>query len=127
LARKRSKGLTDREAEILAILWEAGDASVEEIRRELPQAPTANTVRKLLAIMVERRLVQGDRSVYGRRYRPAIKPDALQEAAVKRLLDTLFEGSAESLVQHLFAAQLLSPADLQRLGRRKNGELSEEP
>ena len=38
MARRPTKGLTDREAEILACLWETGEASVGEIRQSLTDA-----------------------------------------------------------------------------------------
>ena len=44
MARKRTTGFTDREAEILSILWDLGEASVEDIRRRLSGNPTASTV-----------------------------------------------------------------------------------
>jgi predicted transcriptional regulator len=118
VARRRTKGLTDREAEILARLWEIGEASVEEIRPGLTEAPTASTVRKLLSIMVERQLVAADDRKYARRYRAVKDPQDLQAPALQRLLDTLFSGSAEGLVEVLLEVGRLTPADLRRLARR---------
>ena len=118
MARRRTRGLTDREAEILVCLWETKEASVEEIRQGLTEAPTASTVRKLLSIMVERKLVVGDGNTYGRRYRAVRPPRDLQAPAVRRFLDTLFSGSAEELVAGLVDAGRLTPADLRRLARR---------
>ena len=118
MARRRTKGLTDREAEILARLWEIGEASVEEIRPGLTEAPTASTVRKLLSIMVERQLVAADDRKYARRYRAVKAPQDLQAPALQRLLDTLFSGSAEGLVEVLLEVGRLTPADLRRLARR---------
>jgi len=118
MARRPTKGLTDREAEILACLWETGEASVGEIRQSLTDAPTASTVRKLLSIMVERGLVAGDGRKYARRYRALKAPGDLQAPALRRLLDTLFSGSAEDLVESLLKAGRLTSADLRRLARR---------
>ena len=118
MARRRTKGLTDREAEILARLWEIGEASVEEIRPGLTEAPTASTVRKLLSIMVERQLVAADDRKYARRYRAVKDPQDLQAPALQRLLDTLFSGSAEGIVEVLLEVGRLTPADLRRLARR---------
>ena len=118
MARRRTRGLTDREAEILVCLWETKEASVEEIRQGLTEAPTASTVRKLLSIMVERQLVAADDRKYARRYRAVKDPQDLQAPALQRLLDTLFSGSAEGLVEVLLEVGRLTPADLRRLARR---------
>ena len=92
--------------------------SVEEIRPGLTEAPTASTVRKLLSIMVERQLVAADDRKYARRYRAVKDPQDLQAPALQRLLDTLFSGSAEGLVEVLLEVGRLTPADLRRLARR---------
>ncbi|SVC49102.1 uncharacterized protein METZ01_LOCUS301956, partial [marine metagenome] len=71
MARKRTTGLTGREIEILRVLWELGDAPVEQIRQRLSRTPTASTVRRLLSIMADRGVVLDDGKIYGRRFRPA--------------------------------------------------------
>ena len=45
-------------------------------------------------------------------------PQDLQAPALQRLLDTLFSGSAEGLVEVLLEVGRLTPADLRRLARR---------
>ena len=59
---KRTQGLTEREGEIMSILWNLDRASVEEIRGRLKNRPSSNTVRTLLGIMVERGLEEDDGS-----------------------------------------------------------------
>jgi predicted transcriptional regulator len=49
--------LTRRESQIMAILHRRRRATVEEIRSELPDAPTKSSVRKLLDIMIGRHLL----------------------------------------------------------------------
>ena len=60
--------LTRRESQIMEILHRRRRATVEEIRAELPDAPSPSSVRKLLDIMIERRLLgreyDGPRFVY---------------------------------------------------------------
>ena len=46
--------LTRRESQIMDILHRRQRATVEEIRGELPDAPTPSSVRKLLEIMIDR-------------------------------------------------------------------------
>ena len=60
--------LTRRESQIMEILYRRRRASVEEMRAELPDAPGPSSVRKLLDIMIDRRLLEreydGPRFVY---------------------------------------------------------------
>ena len=98
--------LTRRESQIMDILHRRRRATVEEIRDELPEAPTPSSVRKLLEIMIERRLLgreyDGPRHVYF----PAAKPEEAGRSAVRHLLRTFFNGSPESAM-----AALLDAAD----------------
>ena len=54
MARPTHPNLTRREAQIMEILHRRRRATVEEIRAELPEAPTPSSVRKLLDIMIDR-------------------------------------------------------------------------
>jgi predicted transcriptional regulator len=98
--------LTRRESQIMDILHRRRRATVEEIRDELPDAPTPSSVRKLLEIMIERRLLgreyDGPRHVYF----PAAKPEEAGRSAVQHLIRTFFNGSPESAM-----AALLDAAD----------------
>ena len=98
--------LTRREAQIMEILHRRRRATVEEIRAELPHAPSPSSVRKLLDIMIDRRLLgreyDGPRFVY---YPAATLEDA-SRSALKQLVRTFFGDSPGSA-----AAALLDMAD----------------
>jgi predicted transcriptional regulator len=98
--------LTRREAQIMAILHRRRRATVEEIRAELPDAPTPSSVRKLLDIMIDRRLLgreyDGPRFVYF----PAATPEDASRSALQQLVRTFFDDSPGSA-----AAALLDMAD----------------
>jgi predicted transcriptional regulator len=121
MARRRSAGLTEREAEILAILWREGEATVEQIRSELEDRPTTATVRKLLALMRERGLVDGDGRRPAPRYRALHRARVFQGPATRRLLDTHFGGSAYGLVRCLVDEGWIDGGDLLRLAERRGG------
>ena len=98
--------LTRRESQIMDILHRRQRGSVEDIRSELPDAPTPSSVRKLLEIMIERGLLareyDGPRFVYF----PAVKPEEASRSALKHLVRTFFNNSNSSAV-----AALLDTAD----------------
>ena len=98
--------LTRRESQIMEILHRRQRATVEDIRGELPDAPTPSSVRKLLEIMIERGLL--DREYDGPRhvYFPAANPKDAGRSAVRQLVRTFFNGSPESAM-----AALLDAAD----------------
>src|SRR6187397_3656322 len=93
--------LTRREAQIIEILFRRRRAAVEEIRSELPDAPSPSSVRKLLEIMIERGLLgreyDGPRYVYF----PAVKPEDASRSALKQLVRTFFDDSTGSAMAAL--------------------------
>jgi predicted transcriptional regulator len=101
MSRKKTQGLTEREAEILAILWRRGESNVEDVRAQMKDKPTSNTVRMLLNIMRDRGLVIDDGKGYGKQYRAKDKRETTQVSALRKLIDTLFDGSAQELVVRL--------------------------
>jgi predicted transcriptional regulator len=109
--------LTRREAQIMEILHRRRRATVEEIRAELPEAPSPSSVRKLLEIMIDRRLLareyDGPRFVYF----PAVRPEDASRSALAQLVRTFFDGSPGSAAAALLdmSGEHLSDEDYQRL------------
>src|SRR5215471_3313528 len=113
---KHHPDLTRREAQIMEILHRRRRATVEDIRSELPDAPTPSSVRKLLDIMIDRRLLgreyDGPRFVYF----PAAKPEEASRSALKQLVRTFFNnspGSAAALLD--MAGGPISDEEYERL------------
>jgi predicted transcriptional regulator len=96
MTRTTHPNLTRREAQIMEILHRHRRATVEEIRAELPDAPGPSSVRKLLDIMIDRRLLareyDGPRFVYF----PAVAPEDASRSALKQLIRTFFDNSPGS-------------------------------
>jgi BlaI family transcriptional regulator, penicillinase repressor len=109
--------LTRRESQIMEILYRRRRATVEEVRAELPDAPSPSSVRKLLEIMIDRGLLareyDGPRYVYF----PAAKPEDASRSALKQLVRTFFNGSPGSAIAALLdiTSTELSPADYRKL------------
>jgi predicted transcriptional regulator len=109
--------LTRRESQIMEILHRRRRATVEEIRGELPNAPGASSVRKLLEIMIDRGLLareyDGPRHVYF----PAVRPDEASRSALKQLVRTFFDNSPGSAIAALLdiGSTELSDAEYRRL------------
>ena len=93
--------LTRRESQIMEILYRRRRATVEEIRSELPDAPSPSSVRKLLDIMIGRGLLareyDGPRHVYF----PAVAPEDASRSALKQLVRTFFDDSPGSAMAAL--------------------------
>jgi predicted transcriptional regulator len=125
MARKRSSTLTEREAQILEVVWRLGEATAEEVREALPDAIHDSTVRTLLRVMVGK----GQLALKQRRkayvYRPRLDRLVAQKHALRDVIGRFFGGSARDLVVRLVEDEQLTPEDLamlQTMPRRKPDE-----
>jgi len=119
MARPPSESLTEREAQIMEVLWREGSASADRIRQELPDAPHDSTVRTLLRILegkgYVKHVVRGKAYVY----RPAIRKASAERKAVGSLIKRFFGGSAEALVLRLIEDEQLTADQLEQLRKNK--------
>lgn len=101
------------------IVYRHGQATAAEVQAELPDPPSYSAVRALLRILETkghlRHQVDGLRYVFI----PTVSRNKAQKSALKRVLDTFFEGSTEQAVAALLdlSDPKLSRTDLDRLAR----------
>jgi BlaI family penicillinase repressor len=111
--------LSRRERQIVDILYRLGRATAQEVLDRMPGKPSYSTVRTQLRVLEEKGHVrhseQGLRYVYA----PVVPREAARRSAVKHVVETFFDGSAEKLVTALLgeSAPRLSSDELDRLAR----------
>ena len=99
-------GLSRRERQILNALYAGGAGTVGEILDRMSDPPSYSAVRATLRVLEEKGQVE--HKADGRRYlyRPTVQPDRARRAALRELVRTYFDGSAEQA-----AAALLRMSD----------------
>jgi predicted transcriptional regulator len=116
MTKHTSVDLTRRESQIMGILHRRRRATVEEIRSELPDAPTPSSVRKLLEIMIDRGLIAREYDGPRFAYFPTVHPDEARKSALAQVVRTFFDGSTGSVVAALLESSTpLSEAEYTRL------------
>ena len=112
--------VTDRELEILKILWARGPASVREVQEDLNKSagpPVAySTVQTLLNIMEEKKgLVR--HTVEGRTfiYSPKKSSDRTIRELTRRFVDRVFDGALDRVMVALLDSKTPTPAEFDRL------------
>jgi BlaI family penicillinase repressor len=117
MPKLKTVDLTRRESQIMEILYRRRRATVEEIRSELPDAPSPSSVRKLLEIMIERGLLAREYDGPRHAYFPAAKPEDASRSALKQLVRTFFDNSPGSAIAALLdiPSTRLSSAEYRRL------------
>jgi BlaI family transcriptional regulator, penicillinase repressor len=109
--------LSRRERQILDIVYARGEAAAAEVWAALPDAPTRTAVRTLLSILEEKGHLTHRQEGLKYVYTPTRPRDRAGQSALRRVLDTFFDGSLEKAVAaHLGdSAADLSPEELARL------------
>ena len=115
MARPTSTNLTERESEIMEILWDLGSATSQQVCQGLKGQPHDSSVRTILRVLQKKSLVKADRKKRPTLYRAAIPRVKAQKKAVKSLINRLFSGSAESLVVRLLEDKQLTVEQLEDL------------
>ncbi len=107
------------ELQCIRRLWERGEASVRQVHAAIDDAPSYSTVRKIFERLEQKGAVERVRKD-GKAwvYRSAVKPAAMIRKEIRRLLDSLFDGSASPLVAHLAEMDELSLDDLREVERQ---------
>ena len=118
MARPASQLLTDREVEIMSILWELGPSTSQQIGDRLTGQPHGSTVRTLLRILASKGHVKVNNRVRPAIFSPAMKQRSVRKKAAAELLKRFFGGSAEELVLHLLDDERLSAEQLKELEQR---------
>ena len=109
--------LTRRERQIMDVLYRRTRATAAEVMGELPGEPNYSTVRTQLRVLEDKGHVrheeEGGRYVYA----PAVPRHAARKSALKHLVETFFDGSAEQVVAAVLGgeASRLSEEELDRV------------
>lgn len=126
MPRKPSKTFTDKELEIMRVVWELGEATVKDVQERLPGERHYNSL--LTIIRVLERKGQLTYRVEGRThiYRAKEGKEKARKRVLSHLVEHVFGGSATSLVLHLVEAGDLSGKDLDAIRKRIAAKKKEE-
>ncbi len=111
-------GLTRRERQIMDILYKRGRATANEVMQDLSGDPHYSTVRTQLRILEEKGHVAHEEEGLRYVYMPAVPRRAARKSALRHLVDTFFDGSAEQVVAAVLGGEgaKLSDEELDRIG-----------
>ncbi len=106
-----------RERQIAETVYRLGEASVAQVRAELPDPPSYSAVRAMLGLLVEKGVLRFRRDGKRYVYRPATPKEKARRFALRNLVATFFGGRATDAVAALLeiSAADLSPAELDRI------------
>jgi predicted transcriptional regulator len=106
---------TDRELDVMQVLWRKGPSTVAEVRAALEDDLAYTTVLTVLRTLEDKDHVGHRGEGKAHRYFAKVAETEARQSALDRLLDRVFGGSAELLLTHLVNDRDLSAKELKRL------------
>jgi BlaI family transcriptional regulator, penicillinase repressor len=117
---------TDRELDVMTVLWDLGSATVAEVRERLEDSLAYTTVLSVLRTLEEKGYADHRGEGKAHRYHPLVERQAAGRSAVSRLLATVFRGAPEMLLAQLVGDRDLSAAELERLRKAMDDRIRED-
>lgn len=124
------ESLTDRDLDVMNILWRRGSGTVAEVRDELPSPVGYTGVLKLLQILEDKGMVRHEQEGRAYRYFPTMRPEEAGAPTLQKVVDRIFQGSVELALARMISGRRLKPAEVERMkqmlddaDRRAEGEV----
>ena len=115
---------TERELDVMSVLWTLESGTVTEVKDRLDDELAYNTVLTVLRTLEAKGHVRHEGEGKAHRYFPLVARDAAGKSAVLRLLDKVFDGSAESMLTHLMGDRQLSHERLAKMRKLIDEQLN---
>ena len=106
---------TDRELDIIEVLWRLGPSTVAEVRAALDDDLAYNTVLTMLRVLEEKGHVTRELEGRAHRYRPTVERAHASRSALERVTERLFGGSASAVMLELVGRGGLDDDELRQM------------
>lgn len=109
---------TKSELEILQVLWQHGPSTVRFVNDQLNEQKRAvqyTSTLKLMQIMVEKEMLNRDESNMKHIYSPALEEQKTKGFLLDRFVESMYNGSASSLMMQLLGNKKTSQKELQAI------------
>lgn len=109
---------TKSELEILQVLWQHGPATVRFVNDKLNEQKRAvqyTSTLKLMQIMAEKGILKRDETNMKHIYSPAMEEQKTKGFLLERFVDSMYNGSASSLMMQLLGNKKTSKKELQAI------------
>jgi predicted transcriptional regulator len=114
---KKTTKPTEKELEILHVIWEKGDVSVKDVHDAMggDEANGYTTILKLMQIMNEKGLVTRQKNGKLHLYTAVPTQENTRQEILDKMIDTVFQGSAAQLVMSALGNKKSSKEELREI------------
>jgi BlaI family transcriptional regulator, penicillinase repressor len=115
-------GLSRRERQIMDVLYRLGRATAAEIMAAVPGRPTSSTVRTQLRVLERKGHVRHEEDGQRFVYSPTLPRRDARKSALRHLVETFYDGSAEKIVAAVLGGEgaRISDDELERIAAMVN-------
>lgn len=117
--------LTNREMDVMSILWRRGSATVGEVQNELGERLAYTSVMTILKTLESKGHVRHEMEGRAFRYYAQVEPSTAGARTLNRLVDKVYQGSRAMLVAELLSDEGLAPEELRRMKELLDKRLEE--
>ena len=117
MARKSTPTLTEAELRVMKIVWDSGEASVNDVLSALPAHSKLayNTVLTTMRILERKGYLKHIKEGRAFVYRPLIDQAGARRKAVQHMVRSFFDNSPEALMLSIMKDEQITAEELQRL------------
>jgi len=117
MGKKKLRAMSPAETEILRLVWQLKEATVQNIRAQLPAGRTLayNTVQTLLCRLEEKGYLKHRDKGRAHVFSPCVEREEVIKTTVRDFLGRLFGGDPKPLVQFLAEDGKIDEEDIKRL------------
>ena len=106
---------TDRELDVMAVLWEQGPSTVAEVKERIEDELAYTTVLTILRTLEAKGHVGHEAEGKAHRYASRVAREAAGESALRHMVAKLFRGSPSLLLSQLVADESLGAGEIKRM------------
>ena len=117
MARKQTPTLTDAELRLMSVIWDLGQGTVNDVISSLPETnrPAYNTVLTIMRILEQKGYLNRVKNGRAHVYQPDVSRGQARRKAVRHMVSSFFDDSAEQLLVSILENERVSPEELDRL------------
>ena len=109
----KQKTLTKAELRAMNILWDMGQATVNEIMERIPEPkPAYTTILTVMQVLTSKKIVGAQRRGKANVFRPLISREQYVDGFMEETRNTLFKGSLKNLLLYFARKEKISTEEL---------------
>lgn len=109
----KQKTLTKAELRAMNILWDMGQATVNEIMERIPEPkPAYTTILTVMQVLTSKKIVGAKRRGKANVFRPLISREQYVDGFMEETRNTLFKGSLKNLLLYFARKEKISKEEL---------------